>query len=69
MQKLPALDEIGLAVRQKGNESWGVQIPGADVAGGPGATSVGSDPSQGKGKAAMLVHSDDEVSLDDDHPL
>jgi hypothetical protein len=39
------------------------------VAGGPGGPSAGPNTSKGKGKVAMPVRSDDEVSSDDDHPL
>jgi hypothetical protein len=63
------LDEIGIAVRQKGNESWGVQIPRADVASGPGVLSTGTNTNKGKGKAVTPVRSDEEVSSDDDHHL
>jgi hypothetical protein len=62
------LDDIGIVTRQRGNDSRGVQIPGADVAGGPGAPSVGPDTSKGKGKVVIAVRSDNEVSSDDDHP-
>jgi hypothetical protein len=68
LQELSTLDDISLAVRQKGDESRGVQIPRADVTGGPGAPSAGSGPIKGKGKAATPVRNDDEVSSDDDHP-
>jgi hypothetical protein len=68
LQELPTLDEIGLAVRHKGDESRGVQIPGTDVAGGPSTPSAGSGPRKGKGKVATPVPSNDEVSSDDDHP-
>jgi hypothetical protein len=44
------LDEINIAARLKGNESRGVHIHGADVAGGPGVPSTGPDTSKGKGK-------------------
>jgi hypothetical protein len=63
------LDEIGIATWQKGDKFWGVQMPGADVAGGPGAPSASPNTGKGKGKAVTLVRSDNEVSLDDDHPL
>jgi hypothetical protein len=46
-----------------------VQIPEVDVASGPGGASTGPNPGKGKGKAVAPVHSDNEVSLDDDHPL
>jgi hypothetical protein len=69
VQELPTLDEIGIAARQKGDESQGVQIPGADVAYGSGAPSDSLDLGKGKGKAATPVRSDDEVSSDDGHPL
>jgi hypothetical protein len=54
-------------VRQKGDESRGVQMPGADAAGGPGGPSTSPDANKGKVKVAMPVRSDDEVSLDEDH--
>jgi hypothetical protein len=38
LRELPMLDNIGIAVLRKGDESRGVQIPGADVVGGPGGT-------------------------------
>jgi hypothetical protein len=68
LRELPTLDDIGITVQQKGDESRGVQIPRADVDGGPGGVSTGPDPGKGKGKVAAPVRSDDEVSLDDDHP-
>jgi hypothetical protein len=63
------LDEIGITVWQKGDEYHGVQIPGADVAGGSGVPSAGPNTSKGKGKAVMPIRSDDEVSSNDDQLL
>jgi hypothetical protein len=68
LKELLTLDDIGIVTRQRGNDSRGVQIPGADVAGGLGAPSVGLDTSKGKGKVVIVVCSDNEVSSDDDHP-
>jgi hypothetical protein len=33
LRELPTLDDIDIAARQRGDESWGIQIPGADVVG------------------------------------
>jgi hypothetical protein len=63
------LDDIGIAMRQKGDESRGVQIPGPDTAGGPGVSSADPNASKGSGKAVTPVRSDNEVLSDDDHPL
>jgi hypothetical protein len=63
------LDEIGIAMRQKDDESRGVQISRADVAGSLCGPSNGLDTSKGKGKAVTLFRSNDEVSSVDDHPL
>jgi hypothetical protein len=38
LRELPTLDNIGIAVLRKGDGSQGVQIPVADVVGGPGGT-------------------------------
>jgi hypothetical protein len=69
LQELPTLDEISIAARHKGDESRGVWIAGADVAGGPGAPSTRLDTNKGNDKVVMAVRSDDAVSSDDDHPL
>jgi hypothetical protein len=68
-RELPTLDEISITVRQRGDECQGVQIPGVDVAGGPGGSSSGLDAGKGKGKASVPIRNYDKVSLDDDHPL
>jgi hypothetical protein len=68
-RELRTLDNIDIAVLQKGDESRGVQIPETDVADGLGGVSSGPNPSKGKGKATAPICSDDEVSLDDDEPL
>jgi hypothetical protein len=69
LRELPTLDNICIAVLQKGDESRGVQIPRADVAGGPGGVSTGLDTGKGKGKVAAPVGSNDEVLANDDHSL
>jgi hypothetical protein len=69
LRELPTLDEIGIDVRLKGDESRGALIPEADVAGGPGGMSTSPNASKGTGKVAMPVHSDDEVLSYDDHLL
>jgi hypothetical protein len=69
LREIPTLDETSIAVRQKDDNSEVVQIPGMDAIGDPGDPSTGLDASKGKSKVAMLVHSDDEVSSDDDQPL
>jgi hypothetical protein len=69
LQELPTLFEIGITMWQKGDESRGVQISRTDIAGGSGAPRAGPGSSKGNGNAAMPVHSGDEVSSDDDHPL
>jgi hypothetical protein len=69
LRELPTLDDIGVTVQQKGDESWGVQISRMDTAGGQGGGGTPMAPSKGKGKAVRVVASDDEVSSDDDAPL
>jgi hypothetical protein len=82
---MPTLDDVDIAVVQRGDLSRGVTIPGATVTGGRGGTTGGgrggrgpggsgspsSAPSLGKGKgvSARVVHDDDEVSSDEDEPL
>jgi hypothetical protein len=56
-------------VRQRGDESRDVQIPGADVVGAQGGMSFDPSYDKGKGKAVLTIGSDDEVSSDDDDPL
>jgi hypothetical protein len=71
LRELPTLDDISIVARQRGDESWGIQIPEADIADGQGGASTG--PSPGKEKGKMVPHiilSDTEVSSeDDDVPL
>jgi hypothetical protein len=69
--ELPTLDNIGITTRQRGDESRGVQIPRADIAGGQGGVSTGPGSDKGKGKVApQIVLSDTEVSSEeDDVPL
>jgi hypothetical protein len=82
---MPTLDDVDIAVVQRGDLSRGVTIPGATVTGGRGGTTGGgrggrgrdgsgspiSAPALGKGKgvSVRVVHDDDEVSSDKDEPL
>jgi hypothetical protein len=82
---MPILDDVDIAVVQRGDLSCGVTIPGATVTGGRGGTTGGGrggrgpggsgSPSsapalcKGKGVSARVVHDDDEVSSDEDEPL
>jgi hypothetical protein len=82
---MPTLDNIDIAVVQRGDLSRGVTIPGATVTGGRGDITSGgrggrgrggsgspsSAPALGKGKgvSVQVVHDDDEVSSDEDEPL
>jgi hypothetical protein len=82
---MPTLDDVDIAVVQRGDLSRGVTIPGATVTGGWGGTTGGgrggrgpgdsdspsSAPALGKGKgvSAQVVHDDDEVLSDEDEPL
>jgi hypothetical protein len=82
---MPTLDNIDIAVVQRGDLSRGVTIPGATVAGGRGGTTGGgrggrgpggsgspsSAPALGKGKgvSTRVVHDDNEVSSDENEPL
>jgi hypothetical protein len=79
---MPTLDDVDIAVVQRGDLSCGVTIPGATVTGGRGGTTGGgrgpggsgspiSAPALGKGKgvSTRVVHDDDEVSSDEDEPL
>jgi hypothetical protein len=63
------LDDIGVIVQQKGDESRGVQIPGMDTAGGQDGDDTTAAPSKVKGTAMQVIYSDDEVLSDDDAPL
>jgi hypothetical protein len=82
---MPTLDDVDIAVVQRGDLSRGMTIPGVTVTGGRGGTTGGgrggrgpggsgcssSTPAPGKGKGAStrVVHDDDEVSSDEDEPL
>jgi hypothetical protein len=82
---MPTLDDVDIAVVQRGNLSCDVTIPGPTVTGGRGGTTGGgrggrgrggsgspsSAPALGKGKgvSVRVVHDDDEVSSDEDEPL
>jgi hypothetical protein len=66
---MSSMDDVGIALVQSGDQSHGVQIPGTGVMGGQGGAVSNSTPSKGKGKVARVVHSDEEVSSDDDVPL
>jgi hypothetical protein len=71
LRELPTLDDIDIVARQRGDESWGVQIPGAVVATSQDGASTG--PSSGKEKVKAVSHvvlNDIEVSSEeDDVPL
>jgi hypothetical protein len=77
---MPTLDDIDIAVVERGDLSRGVTIPG--VTGGRGGTTGGGRgpggsgcpsstpaPDKGKGVSTRVVHDDDEVSSDEDEPL
>jgi hypothetical protein len=82
---MPTLDDVDIAVVQRGDLSRGVTIPGVTVTGGRGGTTGGgrggrgpggsgcpsSTPAPGKGKgvSTRVVHDDEEVSSDEDEPL
>jgi hypothetical protein len=82
---MPTLDDVDIAVVQRGDLSRGVTIPGATVTGGRGGTTGGSrggrghgglgSPSsapalsKGKGVSVRVIHDDDEVSSKEDEPL
>jgi hypothetical protein len=66
---MPLMDDVGITPIQRDDQSQGVQIPGAGVAGGQGGTTPNLAPSKGKGKVVRVIYSDDEVSSDDDVPL
>jgi hypothetical protein len=63
------LDNIGITVQQKGDESRGVQIPGTNTTSGQGGGDTTTAPSKGKGKAMQVIASDDKVLSDDDASL
>jgi hypothetical protein len=82
---MPTLDDVDIAVVQRGDLSRGVTIPGVTITGGRGGTTDGgrggrgpgglgspsSTPAPGKGKGVSMrvIHDDDEVSSDEDEPL
>jgi hypothetical protein len=82
---MPMLDDVDIAVVQRGDLSHGVTIPGATVTGGQGSTTGGSRSGRGRGGSGSpssapalskdkevsvrVVHDDDEVSSDEDEPL
>jgi hypothetical protein len=82
---MPTLDDVDIAVVQRGDLSRGMMIPGVTVTGGRGGTTGGgrggrgpggsgspsSTPAPGKGKgvSTRVVHDDDEVSSNEDEPL
>jgi hypothetical protein len=82
---MPTLDDVDIAVVQRGDLSRGVTIPGVTVTGGRGGTTGGDRGSRGpggsgspssaaalgkgKGVSTWVVHDDDEVSFDEDEPL
>jgi hypothetical protein len=74
---MPTLDDVDIAVVQRGDLSRGVMIPGATITGGRGSRGPGgsgspsSAPALGKGKgvSTWVIHDDDEVSSDEDEPL
>jgi hypothetical protein len=71
LRELPTLDDIDIIAWQRGDESWGIQIPRVDVAGGQGGASTGPSSGKEKGKVVpRIVLSDTEVSSEeDDVPL
>jgi hypothetical protein len=71
LRVMPTLDDIDITARQRGDESWGVQIPGADIAGSQGGASTGPSSDKEKGKVVpRVILSNMEVSLEqDDVPL
>jgi hypothetical protein len=66
---LPLMDNIGIALVQRGDLSRGIRIPGIGTAGGQGGGAVSTPaPSKDKGKVVRVIHNDDDVSFDDDVP-
>jgi hypothetical protein len=66
---MPSMDDISIALIQRGDQSRGVQIPGSGAAGGQGGAAPSLAPTKGKGKVVRVIHNDDEVSSDDDVPV
>jgi hypothetical protein len=68
LRELPTLDDIDIIARQRGDESWGIQIPRADIADGQGGVSTGPRSGKEKGKAVPhVILSDTEVSSEEDN--
>jgi hypothetical protein len=63
------MDDVSIALIQRGDQYRGIQIPGTGAAGGQGGTARSPTPSKGKGKVMRVILIDDEVSSDDDVPL
>jgi hypothetical protein len=66
---MPLMDNIGIALVQRGDQSRGIRIPGIGTAGGQGGAVSTPAPSKDKGKVVRVIHNDDDVSFDDDVPL
>jgi hypothetical protein len=66
---MPSMDDIDISTIQRGDQSQGVQILGADAAGGQSGADTAPTPSKSKGKVVRTICSDDDVSSDDDIPL
>jgi hypothetical protein len=66
---MPSMDDVGIAPIQRGDQSCGVQIPRTGTASGQGGATSTPAPSKGKEKVVRVVHSDDDISSDDDVPL
>jgi hypothetical protein len=63
LRELPTLDDISIIVWQRGDESRGIEIPKAVIAGGQGGVSIDLGSDKGKDQAApKIVLSDTEVS-------
>jgi hypothetical protein len=60
---MPSMDDIGIAMIQRDDQSHGIQIPRTGAAGGRGSAASTPAPSKGKGKVVQVVHSDDDVPL------
>jgi hypothetical protein len=71
LRELSMLDVIDIIAWQRGDESQGIQIPGADVADDQGSVSTGPSSGKEKGKVIpQIVLNDTEVlSEEDDIPL
>jgi hypothetical protein len=66
---MPSMDDVDIAPVQKGDQSRGVWIPGTGITGGQGGAVSTSGHSMGKGQVVRVIHSDGEVSSDNDVPL